>query len=976
MKKLYYLFKMSLLLSALFLSLKTHAQSRVTGTVTSSEDDSGLPGVNVLIKGTTTGTTTDIDGRYSLEVPPESILVFSSVGFISEEIAIGNRSVIDLRMIPDITSLDEIIVVGYGTQKKSDITGAVASIDKEVLESRPRANLEQLLQGTMAGLTVAQDASNAEGSSNSMLVRGQNSISASNSPLIILDGVPYSGNLSEINPRDIGSVEVLKDASSSAIYGARGANGVILITTIKGKEGKLRVNYDGFYTWNKVVNVPELMDGKTFYETKTERGLTTTAIEDEGYDSGRNTDWVDLATQTGHSQQHNISFAGGTENTNYYISMAYVNNEGIAIGDKFKRYTFRINLGQKLAKWITFNTNTQFGYYDRSGNDADFARAFTMNPLGIPFNEDGSIRLETWEDGVYAENPLTPLLNDNSDITRRFTSNNSLLFEIPGVKGLSYKLNTGYDYRSRLNETYRGRNTLAGIRVNGDLAIDNEYDEDWLLENIVSYERGFGKHSLFLTGLYSAQSETSENHNIDAQGFPNDVMTYYQANKANLVEPDASYSLRTHTSLMFRANYGFDGRYLLTLTARRDGYSAFGADTKYGTFPSVALGWNIANEQFLSGSDNLGTLKLRASYGKNGNEAVAAYSTLPRLSSADYVDGDDNTLFGFYPSRLGDPSLGWETTTSFNVGLDFGLFNNRLTGSLDAYWSNTTDLLLDKSISSVNGTTSITQNIGETANNGIELQFSSINIHKNNFKWTTDFNISHYDSRIVNVGLTDANGEYIDDIGNRWFIGEPVNVNYGYVFDGIYQQDEEGTPRGDVFAGDIRYYDTTGDSIISADDKQIIGRRIPDFVVGMTNTLQYKNWRFSFFLYGVTGITKANDLLNTNDEDLRRNRLNVEFWTPENKSNEYPRNDKGAVVNEFSMPFYREADFLRLQDISLGYSLPKNALDKMKLQNLEIYANITNLATWTSWVGLDPQFDDQQAVPQQTSYLMGLKIGF
>ncbi|MDW7695769.1 TonB-dependent receptor [Flammeovirgaceae bacterium SG7u.111] len=952
------------------------AQSSITGVVTSSDDGGLLPGVNIIIKGTTGGTTTNIDGEFSIKANPEDILVFSYIGYLSEEIQVGSQNVIDVSLILDIQSLNEVVIVGYGTQKKSDVTGSVASIDKDVLESRPRASLENLLQGTMAGLTINQDASNAEGSSNSMLIRGSNSISASNEPLIILDGVPYAGNLSELNPRDIGSIEVLKDASSAAIYGARGSNGVILITTVKGKEGELKVNYDGFYSWNKVINIPDMMDGKTFYETKVERGLATTAIEDEGYDSGRNTDWIDLATQTGSNQQHNLSFSGGTAKTNYFISMAYVDNKGIAVGDKFNRYTFRLNLGHKLGNWITFNTNTQYGYYDRSGNNASFSRAFTMNPLGIPYNEDGSIRLETWEDGVYAENPLTPLLNSNNNITRRFTTNNSLLFEIPGVEGLSYKLNTGYDYRSSLNQTYRGRNTLTGARVNGSLSVDNGHDEDWLVENIINYKRDFGVHSLFFTGLYSAQSEWAEDHDIDAQGFPNDVMTYYQASKASLVEPSSSYSLRTHISQMLRVNYGFDSRYLLTLTARRDGFSAFGEDSKFGIFPSVALGWNIANEQFLANSEQLGALKLRVSYGKNGNEAVSAYSTLPRLSSIDYVDGDDNTLFGFYPSRLGDPSLGWETTTSFNAGLDFGYFGNRLTGSIDAYWSNTTDLLLERAISSVNGTTYITQNIGETKNNGIELQLSSINIDNNDFKWTTNLNVSHYNSKIVHVGLTDDNGNYIDDVGNKWFIGEPVVVNYGYVFDGIYQEDEEGTPRGDVSAGDIRYFDTTGDSLISADDRQVIGRRIPDVVLGLTNTFSYKNWRFSFFLYGVTGITKANDLLGTNDLDMRQNRYNVEFWTEENGSNEYPRNDKSSIVNEFSMPFYRNADFLRLQDISLGYSLPQSVLDKMRLQNFEVYGNITNLATWTSWEGLDPQFENQDAVPQQATYLLGVKLGF
>ncbi len=969
--------KNGLIILLLCWGIVSFAQNRtINGKVTELTGGT-LPGVTVSAKGTTTGTITDVNGYYSLTLSANvKTLVFSFVGMKTTEVQVGASSSINITLSPDMVSVDEVVVVGYGTQKKSDITGSVVSLKNEVLESKPQINLEQMLQGTMAGMTVTVDGSSAEKSSNTMLIRGINSITASNSPLIILDGIPFSGNLSELNPKDIESIEVLKDASSAAIYGSRGSNGVILITSKKGKAGEMRVNYVGSFSIDQVVNVPDLMDGKTFYETKTARGLTTTAIEDEGYQSGRSTDWVDLATQTGSSQQHNLSFMGGSEKTKYFISMAYVNSEGIAIGDNFKRYTFRINLDHKILPWITFSTNTQYGYYDRSGNSANFSTAFTMNPLGIPYNDDGSIRMETWEDGVYAANPLLNLLNENSNITRRFSTNNNLLFDFPFVKGLTYNFNTGYDFRSSLNQTYRGRNTLTGKKVKGSLDSDNGYQENWIIENILTYKKEFDRHSLFLTGLYSAQSEWAENHNIHAEGFPNDVMTYYQANKANLIEPSDSYRKVTHLSQMLRANYGFDSRYLLTLTVRRDGYSAFGEDSKFGLFPSAAVGWNITKERFMKDVKEINVLKLRLSYGVNGNEAVSSYSTLPSLSSYDFVDGSDGTLFGFYPSRLGDPSLGWETTTSFNTGVDFGLFNNRLKGLVDVYWSRTTDLLLSKSISNVNGTGSIIQNIGETANNGFEIQLSSVNIHKSKFKWTTDFNISHYNSKIVNVGLTDEEGNYIDDVDSRWFIGEPVVVNYDYVFDGIYQENMKATPQGDVVAGDIKYLNANAsDNVITPDDKQIIGRRIPDFVAGMTNTFQYKNWTFSFFLNSVMGITKANDLLYTNDNDMRLNRYNVTFWTAENQSNVYPRNDRHASINKFSMPFYRNSDFLRLQDISLSYRVPDQVAKKLKLKNVEVFTNIKNLATWTNWVGLDPEFSDQAAVPQTSTYLFGVKIG-
>lgn len=960
----------------LLMSLGAFAQTITVSGIVKGEDAEPITGVNVIEKGTQHGTITDAEGKYSLaDVPADAVLQYSFIGMISQEIPVNGQSVIDVILENSDIGLDEVVVVGYGTQKKSDITGSVISVDAKKMEERPRVSVEQMLQGAAAGLSITVDQSNAEGSSNTMLIRGQNSITASNNPLIIMDGIPYAGNLSELNPKDIASIEILKDASSTAIYGSRGANGVILLTSKRGESGQLKVNYEGSYVIDQVINVPDLMDGATFYKTKTDRGIGTTAIEDEGYANGRSTDWVDLATQQGVRKQHNLSLSGGTDDTKFYVSLAAINAKGIAVGDKFERYTLRLNFDQKILPWITFATNTQYGFYDRSGNDADFSSAFQMNPLGIPYNEDGSIRMETWEDGVYSHNPLLETLNINSDITRRFISNNSITLDFPFLEGFSYKLNTGYDYRSRLQQTYYGRNTYSGLSDNGRAVTENGYDEDWIVDNIFSYKREFGNHSIFLTGLYSAQSQWSENHNVRAQGFPNDVMYYYQNSKASLVEPSDSYTKRTHISQMFRANYAYDKRYLATFTVRRDGYSAFGDDSKFGIFPSFALGWNIANEQFMENIHSISQLKLRTSYGVNGNEAVSAYSTLPTLSSSYYVDKDDKTLFGFYPNRLGDPSLGWETTTSFNAGLDFGLFNNRLRGSVDSYWSKTTDLLLSKSISDVNGAGSIIQNIGETSNNGIELQLTSVNVDRSGFMWTTDFNISHYNTEIVHVGLTDNEGNYIDDIGSKWFIGEPVNVNYDYVFDGIYQEDQAETPQGAVEAGEIRYLDANGDGTVSADDRRVIGRRIPDFVTGMTNTFTYKGWSLSVFLNAVSGITKSNELLGTNDNEMRLNKYNVVFWTPENGSNEYPRNDQGSQVNKFNMNFYRNADFIRLQDITLSYTLPKVLVNTYRLNNVRLFVNAKNLATWTSWVGLDPEFSDQTAVPQTRSVLFGINIG-
>lgn len=976
----------ALFLTALLMlsfTIVSFGQITVTGKVTDASGES-IPGVTVIEKetgdGSINGTITDAEGNYSIEVGSgKSVLVFSFLGMKTEELPVSDMTIIDCTLEEEIIGLDEVIVVGYGTQKKSDVTGAVVSIGEDIIESRPSPNIEQMLQGSMAGLSVVHNESDAEGASNSVLIRGQNSISASNTPLVILDGVEYLGELSEINPQDIKSMEILKDASAAAIYGSRGANGVILISTKRGEVGKMITTYNGSFGIDQMVSVPEYFSAKEFYELKTARGETTTPIEDEGYATGRDTDWLSMATRLGKRQLHNLSISGGTERTRYYINTSFTGVQGISVGDKFNRYLFRINLDQKLNKWITYGTSTQFGYYDRSGAQADFEHAHNTNPLGIPYNDDGTYRIQVWEDGGYGKNPMLETLYANSDKARRVISNNYLLFEFPFIKGLSYKLNTGYNFNSGLFQEYRGRNTHKGLQANGELTVENDYDEDWLIENIVSYSREFGRHKLFLTGIYSAQKEWNEGHDIFGNGYPNDIMTYYQAAQGALIEPSSQFSEAQHLSQMFRANYSFNSQYLLTFTVRRDGFSAFGDNSKFGVFPSVAVGWNIAKESFMQNVEQVSVLKLRLSYGVNGNEAVSNYATLPNMSKNYYVSVDKVTLVGFYPNKIGDPTLGWEPTKSFNVGLDFNMFHNRLTGLVDMYQSQTTDLLLDKSISDINGATEITQNIGATQNRGIEMQLTSVNVARRGFTWKTDFNISHHKNKIIHVGLTGEEGEYIDDVDNKWFIGEPIKVYFDYAFGGIWQTDSTGTPQGNVRAGDIRVLDANGDSVISAADRIIQGSRIPKFVAGMMNTFTYKAFKFSFFLYSVVGIEKPNELLKTGDSDLRRNRYPVPYWTPENKSNEYPRSASSSEdVNYLGVNFFRNASFLRIQDVNLSYSLSNRTLTALgiEIQHLEVYANIKNLYTFTEWEGLDPEFNDQLHVPQTRQFLIGLKLSF
>jgi len=977
MKKCLVLFFIAI--STLAFTNHSIAQRMITGFITDQGGDP-LVGANVYNNNTSKGTVTGMNGDFSIEGARGDLLIISYLGMKELEITVTNE-LMTIALEDEAAALEELVVVGYGVQKRRDVTGAVASVNEKVFENRPAPNVLQSLQGTVAGLNINMLGTNAEGSEFQTRVRGTNSITASNNPLIVLDGVPFNGSLSEINPNDVQSMEILKDASSAAIYGSRGANGVILITTKKGKKGeKVTISYDANIATLRAINIPRMMDGPTFYERKLEAGGDFTLTENDMYAEGGSTDWLDLILRDGVNQSHNLSLRGASENTRYFISGSYAKNRGIAINDQFTRSIIRINFEQDFGKFITIGTNTQFGHFDRSGKEANFDDAFLMNPLGRPYTDDGELRLLVWEDPIYGRNPLSPINEINVDTKNSLFTNNYINIQLP-IDGLSYRLNTGYNYETFNFQNYWGRNTFEGARDNGRLNLNNRFDIDWLVENIISYNKTIGKHTLFLTGLYSAQSTRSERTAIVATDFPNDVLTFYQPNKGSFLSATASQMKVNNLSQMGRINYSYDSRYLFTATLRRDGYSAFGEGRKYGVFPSLAVGWNLAEETFFQTSGIGGlfnNLKLRLSWGQNGNQAISAYSTLPVLRGYDYLADDYSPLFGFFPSRLGSPGLGWETTTSTNLGLDFGIKGDRITGSLEYFRSNTFDLLLERSIPAINGTSSIIENIGETKGYGVELQVSSFNMRKKSFSWSTDFNFVHGWNEIVNVGLFDDSGRPIDDIASGWFIGQPISVNFDYIFDGIYQVGE--VPPDAPFnsqPGYVRYADVNGDGFITPDDRTIIGSRIPLFTAGIGNTFSFGNFSVFFFLNSAYGITRPNFLLSSHSLSYRQNQLDREFWSPENPINTFHANDPNGTSNPLRVRFYERTDFIRLQDLSFSYRFPKQITNRIRLARLEIYANARNLITLTNWSGLDPEFvtigSRQRAIPQTRQFLIGIR---
>ena len=975
-------------------------QLTVKGRITDASTGEGLPGVSVVVKGTTIGVNSDANGNYSISVPTaNSTLVFTFVGYLPQEVLVGGQTNIDLALGVDVKALEEVVVVGYGTQKKSDITGTVTSLSKDRLEMVPNLNVTQAIMGAVPGVMI-ETASAGANPEQSIMIRGRASISADNQPLIVVDGIPYGGSMSDINPRDIGSVEILKDASAAAIYGSRGSNGVILITTKEGASGKTTFSYDGKYGVSQFIKEYDLLNGPEFWDFINTRDDTPNKdyvyqTEIDNHNAGVSTDWMDLALRRGQSQEHNISVSGGFKDTKFYIGAGLTDIKGVAKGDNFRRITTRLNIETKLFDWLAVGTRTQLNYDDASGRDVSWYEAMIANPLGKPYDDNGNYLIYPIPENITIINPLTDLAYDDLDKSYQILTNNYLNVDVPFIKGLTYRLNTGVRTRFTDAASYGGTNTYDGYRYQGTARSSNSVNSNVVLENILNYNRTIGDHTIFLTGLYSYETNTSKSNSLSAEQFPNDILSWYGVAQAAIVAPSTSYRNSVLLSQMFRANYSYSGRYLATFTIRRDGFSGFGKDTKWGLFPSFALGWNISNENFFPLKNVFNTLKIRGSYGLNGNQAISPYSSLPKFKVASIMSGTE-AMVGYKPMVMGVSDLGWEASKTFNVGLDFGLFKNRITGTIDWYRKNTFDLLLNRSISVIHGLTdetakgedwthpAVTQNIGKTRNTGFELSINSRNVVREKFQWIMNGNFSFNKNEIISLyGIKDAvTGKEVDDISNQWFIGQPVRVNYSYVWDGIWQLgEEEAAAVYESQPGYVRLKDLNNDGKLDDKDRQIIGQMDPKILWGLTNTLIYGNFSFSFFFHGVTGITAHNDRM-TDDvqNDLRYNTIKKNWWTPENPSNDWYMNRK--LANEMSghgATLYESTNFIRLKDVSLAYDLPKNAISKIGLSNVRVYVSGRNLLTFTKWSGLDPELVDQDAqrnIPMQKELIFGLTFGF
>lgn len=965
-------------------------------------DNQGEPviGATIKVKGTQQGTVTDLNGNYSISgVPAQGILVVSYVGYKEQEIAYSSGRPVNIKLIEDDKMLNEVVVVGYGVQKKSDITGSVTSVNKDRLQNLPVTNVLQAVQGAAAGITI-QQSSALPGASPTATVRGRNSINADSGPYVVVDGVPISksgGSLNDISPNDIESIEILKDATATAIYGVNGANGVILVTTKHGKDGKPSISYNGYmgiedFTHRlKFCNGAEITQrykdyvaqnpGESMYNE-----YVKNQYEADNQAEGKETDWIDEATQIGILQNHSVSINGGAERVKYFVSGGFMNQKGLLKGFNYKRFSLRTNLDVDVTDYMRVGTNSYIVAHNRDGGRVNFVMAEAMSPYAKEYNDDGTYCIYPMYSETLFFNPMISTTQQHERRQWNINLNGYALIKFGDIwkplEGLQYKLNIGYAFVPQRENYYDGK---AQNNNTGYGKIYNAERSSWTVENIVTYARDIAKHHFDITALYAAYRNKYQNSTAAASKFINDDLGWNNLGGGGTASVASYRSLYTTASQMGRLNYSYDSRYLFSFTVRRDGSSVFGKDNKWGTFPTVALGWNIANEAFMKATQNwLSVLKLRLSYGKSGNEAISSYQTLGKMESAALAMGGQ-TATVLYPSALmGNGNLSWETTKTFNIGFDFGFLNSRINGNLDFYRSKTTGLLLKRNLPRISGYENVFANMGETQNTGIELTVNSKNIVTKNFTWASSLVFSWNKNEIK-----DLYGDGQDDIGNQWFIGHPISVIYDYVCDGIWQEDEiaSGAYKNvDPIAkvGDLKLRDVDGDHQITDKDKVIQGQTSPKWTGGLTNTFTYKDLTLNVFIQTTQGIKRDNALMAMAGDEMGRRNTTTEigYWTPENKSNKWRSLSKSSNPHGYGFP--QKASYTRVKDITLSYSFPKSVTDALHIGSLQVYASGRNLFTFTDWTGWDPESTEIQrggdsyedSYPMTKSYVFGLNVTF
>jgi len=974
------------------------------------EDGNPLPGVNIIIKGTISGTITDLDGSFSIEVEdPDAVLVFTFIGMLTQEIKVGNQTEINITMAQDVIGLEEVVAIGYGFMRKSDLTGSVTRVNVEELAELPNVSVIQAMQGTVAGLNIG--AVDQAGENPTISIRGQNSLSSSsgaNAPLMVVDGIIYRGSLIDLNTADIESIDILKDASSAAIFGSQASNGVMLITTKTGGVlSKPIINYSGSYTLQVPSNKLEPMNSAEYTEffpdIYWELGsrvapdylqqdpafsivphLKTNEIV-EGFASGLDNDWWGMFTGNGYINTHNLSIRGKTNTVGYFVSGGITDVKGFVKNDTYKRYNYRINVDAKINDWMKVGLESFLTSSDYSGVSPSIGTAFTFQPWVPIYDANGEI-IPTPEGGSI--NPFLTIQQDDSDKRLNMFANIHADIKLP-IKGLNYKINFSQNYRT----TKQDRFDPCGASYTGTGYKNSYINYDWIVDNIITYTNTFNNvHNINATLVYGAEKCDYSFTEAGAQNFLNDLLGYHrlEAGDPTLRSLDTGKEQEQSLYSMARLLYNYNNKYLITGTVRRDGFSGFGTEDKIGVFPSVALGWVASEEYFIKENvDWLNYLKLRGSYGSTGRRAGGRYDTRAIVSahpSIVFGDGGSATQ-GQWISSMANNQLGWETTTGLNIGADFAILNSKLRGNIEYYDNNTKDILYSIQLPAMTGFSSINTNIGKVANHGLEFTLTSQIINTRDLKWEASVNFSRNRNEIVSILGVDNDEDGVEDdlVANRLFIGEPQQVIYDYEIIGMWQladRDAGIIPAG-FFPGTYMIADLNEDDAYSAsDDKKILGYQDPSYRLGIANSLNYK--RFSLYVF-INSIQGGKDYYYGTDKPFvhKKDQLSYQnvpkgawdYWMPENPDAYFRRLD---APSQYAPNRYAQRNFIRLQDVSLSYTFDKDLLSKFDIGSLKVFVSCKNLITITDWRGWDPEtgIEFTPGRPLMTNYTFGVNVEF
>ena len=970
----------------LFYAPSLYAQnSTVRGKILNSGSQP-VNGASVTVKGSSTGVSSDADGNFQISAPSYATLQITSVGYAEQEVLINGRTTINVSLTQSQKGLNEVVVVGYGTQRKEAVTGSVASISGDKIREVPAPNISQSLQGRLAGIQISQTSSKP-GATMQIRIRGTRSLTADNNPLIVLDGIPFPGSLGDLNPDDIKSIDILKDASATAIYGSRGANGVILITTNKGQRGgKARISYNGYYGAQTLFARYPMMSGPEFVALRKAAGILSNGT-DESDDV--NTDWQDLLYRTGIVNSQDVGLSGGSETGSYNVGLGYYQNQSLIPTQQYTRYSFRTTVDQNVGKIFRFGFTTNSNYNLSEGNQLGLFGTLAASPIANPYNADGTLKRKIntgLGDNYVLTKERIDSLNDQGlwlNETRGFATYNAVYGEvkIPWVEGLRYRVNLGLDFIQSNNGNFTGQGVNAVNPTTPSTAgISNSQTYHWTVENLLTYDHTFAqKHNVNITALYSSEQQKYNSSSISAKNIPSDAFQFYNIGQANAtditVDPNnQSYNLWGLMSWMGRVMYSYDNRYLVSATLRSDASSRLAPGHQWHTYPAVSAGWNIANESFMRNVSWVNSLKLRAGYGQTSNQAIAPYATLGVLSTRPYNFGETNYATGYYVTQLPNPNLGWEYSETWNYAVDFSLLKNRLSGTIEYYTTDTKDILLGVSLPPTSGVSSYTANIGQTQNKGFEFTLNSTIMDGGRDGLTVDAGFNLYTNRNKLVAL--ASGSTKDE-GNGWFVGHNVNAIYDYQKIGLWQDKdpyldilEPGGKAGMIrvkYTGDYNP-DGTPTRAIGPDDRQIIDVD-PKFLGGFNTRLAYKGFELSivsFFQHGgilVSSLYGSGGYLN--NLTTRNNNVKVDYWTPEHTDAKYP-NPAGPLSGDNpkygSTLGYFDASYLKVRTISLGYDFNRSL---MKNSGIKLHAYFT---VQNPFVLFSPYHKESNMDPETNSY--------